>query len=201
MDDLKEHLVECGMSAMNKRYTCTEVGCSYMSNKVSNVKRHKKVHVKDEPKGADIVPDIDLSSDTDECLRKDPGQIIGPISTGEETNSDENNNEDQTNKIDPITEATKKVKEDNVGQLIEGMKQADNAAVQENNKEVKSSLIVRKDVEVGRIIRKPTKPIIMATKKRPFHGLSSTEANKLSPKDLRHVIPRALQKLLIAVKE
>ncbi|XP_052079912.1 uncharacterized protein LOC127718022 [Mytilus californianus] len=48
-DDLKEQLVECGMRAIHKRYTCTEVGCSYISNKVSNVKRHKKVHTKKAP--------------------------------------------------------------------------------------------------------------------------------------------------------
>ncbi|VDI18229.1 Hypothetical predicted protein [Mytilus galloprovincialis] len=46
------------------------------------------------------------------------------------------------------------------------------------------------------MIRKPTKPIIMATKKRPFQALASTEAYKLSPKDLRHVIPRAPTKVV-----
>ncbi|CAG2251941.1 unnamed protein product [Mytilus edulis] len=153
--------------------------CPYKTLDTDDLKEHlvdidKKVHVKDEPKGKVIIPDIDLSSDTDECLRKDPGQIIGPISTGEETNSDENNNEDETNKNDTKIEANQKVEEaikhDKVGQIIEGMKQAGRVAVQENNKEVKSSTIVREDVEV--------------------------EAYKLSPKDLRHVIPRAPTKVV-----
>lgn len=72
------------MNAIDKRYTCTEASCSYISNKLSNVKRHKKVHTKHQPKSKVIIADIDLSSNTDECLRQDPGQIIGPISTEEE---------------------------------------------------------------------------------------------------------------------
>ncbi|CAC5405570.1 unnamed protein product [Mytilus coruscus] len=52
-NELKEHLIKCGMDAISKRYTCT------VSNKVSNVKRHKKVHNKTESKVFNS--DIDLS--------------------------------------------------------------------------------------------------------------------------------------------
>lgn len=182
-DDLKDHLVECGMSAINKRYTCTEMGWSYINNKVSNVKRHKKVRVKDEPKSKVIIPNIDLSSDTDECLSKDQGQIIGLISTGEETSSYENNNEDETNKNDTKIEANQKVKEaikhDKVGQIIGEMKQAGSVAVPENNKEVKSSLVVREDVEVSRIIRKPTKGFKTYNTKSPTQVVTSDKGKRV----------------------
>ncbi|CAG2253220.1 unnamed protein product [Mytilus edulis] len=104
----RDNTVKIPLPKLKTSKTTVRGGCSYMSNKVSTVKRHKNVHIKDKPKSAVIIPDIDLSSDADKYFRKDAGQIIGPIIT-EETNSDENNNEDETNKIDPITEATKRV--------------------------------------------------------------------------------------------
>lgn len=45
------------------------------------------------------------------------------------------------------------------------------------------------------MIKKPTKPNIIATKKRPFQAVTSTETNDLSPQDLRH-IPRAPTKIV-----
>lgn len=70
---MKEHLASCGLQKMEKRYTCTAGTCTYRTNRLANLNRHRKRHDETKAKESD-----------GEWAKNDPGNlsdILGDLST------------------------------------------------------------------------------------------------------------------------
>lgn len=165
LEQIKKHLVECGIDAMEKKFECKYDNCNYASNKKANLNRHAKRHVKESEDTVMNVSDSEPEKvDSDyEWKEQDPGDLLGPISSSEEEEEvDEKKNEEvKVNNNDMIDHETIKTKPST------------------------------SQIEVGRIIRKPTYPQKVLVPKRAHvsEGDKDEPPRKIGPKDLRNVIP------------
>ena len=165
LEQIKKHLVKCGIDAMEKKFECKYDNCNYASNKKANLNRHAKRHVKESEDTVMNVSDSEPEKvDSDyEWKEQDPGDLLGPISSSEEEEEvDEKKNEEvEVNNNDMIDHETIKPKPST------------------------------SQIEVGRIIRKPTYPQKVLAPKRAHvsEGEEDEPPRKIGPKDLRNVIP------------
>ena len=119
LEQMKEHLVKCGIDAMEKKFECKYEHCNYASNKKANLQRHAKESEDTVMNVSDSEPEKVDSND--EWEEQDPGDLLEPISSSEEKNE-----EVEVNNNDMINHETVKLKPST------------------------------SQIEVGRIIRKPT---------------------------------------------
>lgn len=165
LEQIKKHLVECGIDAMEKKFECKYSNCNYASNKKANLNRHAKRHVKESEDTVMNVSDSEPEKvDSDyEWKEQDPDDLLGPISSSEEEEEvDEKKNEEvKVNNNDMIDHETIKTKPST------------------------------SQIEVRRIIRKPTYPQKVLVPKRAHvsEGDKDAPPRKIGPKDLRNVIP------------
>ncbi|KAK3082825.1 hypothetical protein FSP39_006450 [Pinctada imbricata] len=79
LEQMKEHIAACGMKNLEKLYSCSEVNCTYNTNKLSNLTRHKKKHMKSQSK---------TQQSDGEWQRTDPGNLSDIVGGASESESD-----------------------------------------------------------------------------------------------------------------
>ena len=73
---MKEHLAECGIEKLEKRYSCSKDGCNYTTNRLANLNRHQRRHEETKSKESD-----------GDWAQNDPGNL-SDILGGQSTDSD-----------------------------------------------------------------------------------------------------------------
>ena len=149
-----KHLTECA----NSRYYCNY--CFYNTDKITNLHRHtKSQHYGNgcQKENTKTNESEDEKSDND-WESQDPGDVIGDISESESESNLEDNKKPETVSKD---EAENK----------------NNISDQESDKSKGNVNSVGEDAEIGRIVRRKTKPRLPGTRKAP----SSCDSDNLIP--------------------
>ncbi|XP_069109266.1 uncharacterized protein [Argopecten irradians] len=180
-DELKEHLVLCGLKNAEKNpFSCSH--CNFTTSKQIYLTRHEKRHQKSEDKNSQ--PEVgQVSSQPD-----GKGDVALSISSSNDSDSDSDHDvsspEDwQTQDPGPLlSEESEMESSDHVFQPEEGASTSAEGTC--NDQEPND------DSLLGRVIRKSTKPTLPFNQKRAAMEQNVATSKKLRATDLRNVIPK-----------
>lgn len=171
MVEITKHITECGLKQMDKKYLCDRVECSFSTNKLGNLNRHKKRHFDLEQQK--VTTSLSNASQSDNG--KEMGMTESALpSVSEKPNGSKDTIEGRKLSDDDWENADPGDLRSILGEISETESEAEVTVIRKDEKLSAEAEAAKNPLHVGRVLRKPTSPIPVTTPKRKEPLSSST---------------------------
>ena len=177
MGEITKHITECGLRQMEKKYPCDRAECSFTTNKLGNLNRHRKRHLELDQQKAST--SCSLSNASPSKKRKETILTESALSSvlekskgskdaaeGRKLSDDDWENADPGDLHSILGELSETESEKEVHSSRETGESKAESEIPKGEKLSAVDEAPKDPLQVGRILRKPTSPMPVLTPKR-----------------------------------